>query len=310
MSNRISPPSTAGYIDYRSGSLLTPQLGTSGNIIIGSSNASAISTITVPAQYAFNSDLSQYKPEKVVINAGLYFRYVKKKFTKIQKAELESRLKKLLHLQLQAEITDQKGLLEQVESMLLVAAREQVLFVKKLDRFIMKTHIDKFLSKTQNVFLTTLDKFPRPIPADVQKKIKSVRELQVFDEFKIVYTDYTSQPVAKASADKIREKDPIIFGVMTGAPDRLYYIADWVDEFCDLTLDKLVERCKPEDNQELVKRLDELDIGELTRRVQNRLEALNQTTRENWRQQEKQAALEKSIIQKKSRFAWLKKLFS
>ena len=46
-----------------------------------------------------------------------------------------------------------------------------------------------------------------------------------------------------------KEKDPIVFGIFTDKEniftlDRLYYVADWVDEYCDLTLDKLVEEYK------------------------------------------------------------------
>lgn len=42
-----------------------------------------------------------------------------------------------------------------------------------------------------------------------------------------------------------REKDPIIFGTFQNKDtdtiiDRFYYLGDWVDEFCDLTLDKFV----------------------------------------------------------------------
>ncbi len=241
------------------------------------------------------------KVKQVKINAGLYFRYVKKKFTTIQKKELDNRLKKLVHLQLQAELTDQKGLLEEVEGLMLVAAREQVLVVKKIDRFVPKDVVDKFLAKTENVYLKPLEQFPRPIPTDVQKKIKQARELKVFDDFVVVYTDYTKEPIKKSNADKVREKDPIIFGQMKGSPNRLYYIADWVDEFCDLTLDKLIERCKPEDDSELVRRVEDLKSGtmvnELTKRVQDRIDRLNGTTRENWRQREREAALEKSITE-------------
>ena len=42
-----------------------------------------------------------------------------------------------------------------------------------------------------------------------------------------------------------REKDPILFGaIMDGDVcfDRLYFICDWTDEFCDLTLDQLAEK--------------------------------------------------------------------
>ena len=55
-------------------------------------------------------------------------------------------------------------------------------------------------------------------------------------------------------------KDPIAFGVVDCASDfgkevsqnsftqsqRMFFITDWVDEYCDLTLDKLIELSKQE----------------------------------------------------------------
>jgi len=37
-----------------------------------------------------------------------------------------------------------------------------------------------------------------------------------------------------------RRKDPILFGVINGRR-QLYYVGDWTDEFCDLTLDQIVD---------------------------------------------------------------------
>lgn len=31
-----------------------------------------------------------------------------------------------------------------------------------------------------------------------------------------------------------------MFGVINGSK-KLYYVADWIDEYCDLTLDKVIE---------------------------------------------------------------------
>ena len=41
--------------------------------------------------------------------------------------------------------------------------------------------------------------------------------------------------------EKRIKKDPILFGVIYGS-NKLYYIADWVDEYCDLTWDQVVEK--------------------------------------------------------------------
>ena len=44
-------------------------------------------------------------------------------------------------------------------------------------------------------------------------------------------------------AEEIKKRDPIVFGVIAGS-NKLYYITDWVDEYCDLTLAKFVDTLK------------------------------------------------------------------
>lgn len=240
--------------------------------------------------------------EPTTISASLYFKYVKKRLSKLQRAELDNRLKKLVGLKLRSQTCDQQGLLETVEEQLLVAAREQVLIVKGMELFVERKHVDKFLGaknvsssvlKAKDVFMCHLDKFPRPIPVKAAKAIEKAKNLCVFDGFEVLYTDYTKEPEKKSTADKIREKDPICFGTIRGAPNKLYFVADWIDEYCDLTFDKLVERFEPEYLNDPGYRQIEDDLAteeglsSLTKRVQSRLDALNQTTRENWRQMER-----------------------
>ena len=48
----------------------------------------------------------------------------------------------------------------------------------------------------------------------------------------------------KIEAEK-KQKDPILFGTFQNREkkvciDRFYYLGDWIDEFCDLTLDKMI----------------------------------------------------------------------
>jgi hypothetical protein len=43
-----------------------------------------------------------------------------------------------------------------------------------------------------------------------------------------------------SSEEKQKMKDPILFGYIKET-DRLYFIADWEDEYCDLTFDEIVD---------------------------------------------------------------------
>ena len=51
-------------------------------------------------------------------------------------------------------------------------------------------------------------------------------------------------PAAKSYAETQEEiaarHDPILFGILSGRND-LYFIGDWKDDFCDLTLDQVSE---------------------------------------------------------------------
>ena len=35
-------------------------------------------------------------------------------------------------------------------------------------------------------------------------------------------------------------KDPVVFGIIKET-DKLYFVADWIDEYCDLTFRKIVD---------------------------------------------------------------------
>ena len=52
------------------------------------------------------------------------------------------------------------------------------------------------------------------------------------------YYDPTGQTYSRTASAK---RDPILFGLINHS-ERLYYIADWEDELCDLTLDRIAER--------------------------------------------------------------------
>ena len=38
-----------------------------------------------------------------------------------------------------------------------------------------------------------------------------------------------------------KKRDPILFGLIKGSR-KLYYICDWIDEYCDLTLSQLIDK--------------------------------------------------------------------
>ena len=127
-------------------------------------------------------------------------------------------------------------------------------------------YIDKIAKKP--VKIIELENYEREIPEEVADKVISAQDL--FDEFFVVFTDYTGEAERTVEKEK-RDKDPILFGVIHH-PDtdrvptnRLYYIADWVDEYCDLTLEELCNQYKSDGNKKSILYINSIpkDINEI-----------------------------------------------
>ena len=56
----------------------------------------------------------------------------------------------------------------------------------------------------------------------------------------MLYYDPEGKVYKETAYEEAKRKDPILFGVIAGS-NKLYYIADWVDEYCDLTLEKFID---------------------------------------------------------------------
>lgn len=144
--------------------------------------------------------------------------------------------------------TGQKRLAKQVAFNLHAIQKEIALLTQfpEYNTYVNKDVLYNFMEKNKErtVIINYLSEYPREIPLDIAEKIEVLKENHVFDSFIIVYTDYTGEERSKVAEDE-REKDPIIFGIYANPRekliyDRYYFIADWEDEFCDLTMEKLI----------------------------------------------------------------------
>jgi hypothetical protein len=114
-----------------------------------------------------------------------------------------------------------------------------------------KTFIDKVTPK-HSVKIIELERFPRAIPVTVLEKIKVAQAAKIFDNFVVVFTDFTgmTNETVQTEAEKAvvaRNKDPIVFGYFTSPEsgiryDKFYFIDDWIDEYCDLDYSKMIEK--------------------------------------------------------------------
>ncbi|HXN74858.1 MAG TPA: hypothetical protein VN855_00005, partial [Candidatus Acidoferrum sp.] len=158
------------------------------------------------------------------------------------------------------------ALYETLSKMLVVAVRESEAAACGYDVFVNQKDVTKFMglvteddtSHKNPVFFKKLEEFPRALPAKIQKTVKSVQSKGLFDELWVLYLDYSGEEI-KSTKEKIREKDPILFGKFSYDDQRLYFVADWIDEYCDLTLSKFVDEMKQNDGE-----YETSSMGEIT----------------------------------------------
>lgn len=102
----------------------------------------------------------------------------------------------------------------------------------------------KFAKKTEKgVAIDYIKNFVRPIPEAVVEKIIAANKLEVFDNYVIMHYDPEGKSYMETPKEEIKRRDPIVFGVIAGS-NKLYYITDWIDDYCDLTLAKFVDTLK------------------------------------------------------------------
>ena len=237
------------------------------------------------------------------ISPRLYFNYVKSKLSKLETKKLKSKLQKLQALLRNSEEVGQTALSEEYQKMLLVAVRDSEAASCGYDTYILGEHINKFRylvkendkANVNPVEFKKLSEFPRSIPANIQKTIKAVQKKGLFDELHVLYLDYTKEPI-KSNKEKIREKDPVLFGTFAYDPSKYYYIADWVDEYCDLTLGKFIDTLKTNDKEYDVNVIEDISTDYLARikaEIKELEERLSSTRPNNFRDKMKEEELAK-----------------
>lgn len=147
-----------------------------------------------------------------------------------------------------------EGVLSEIK--LLDSVNEPIQYVSEEDvvKFYKKANLkDKMLK------LSWIKNYARLIPSDVLEKKKVFDEIDIFDNYVILHFDKNGDSTEMTKAEKEKAKDPILFGVLKGTR-KLYYIADWIDEYCDLTLDKFLSTLEMEESRKLTEELIQSQI--------------------------------------------------
>lgn len=150
-------------------------------------------------------------------------------------------------------VTGQVKGAEKVYKFAQMCAKELNVVKHGIDKYLLRENITNYIKNVEHreVKLIEMKNYEREIPDNVVDKIADLQMENVFDEYFILFTDYTGKEQKKVAAEK-RDKDPILLGALMidqHLNNRLYYIDSWEDDKCDLTLDKLVAEYKTVDKE-------------------------------------------------------------
>lgn len=209
-----------------------------------------------------------------------YFNVLKSKKETITEKDLSDIMDNAMILAKNYKATGQEKALDKLLFKIGCLEKEVQLVQMGINTFVYRQDIVDYAQniKDNEVCLIELRNYEREIPQEIVETIEKVKD--IFDQLYIVYTDYTGKESKRIEAEE-RAKDPILFGAFgtkynATIVDRFYFLGDWVDEYCDLTFDRMLEEFAKEKkftmNNELAipKTLDELkDQLDMTKKTED-----------------------------------------
>lgn len=188
----------------------------------------------------FKKKENEVKEDEKYMDALHFFSLVKTS-SKESVATYRDRVSDYLTAVHNAVTTGQTALMEDLLRGLVTNKYESVLFAEGLYYIVTEEQMVSFVKQCERgIKLDYIKNFTRPLPQDVVSKIERVNQLEVFDNYVVLYYDPDGKIYKETAREEAKRKDPIVFGVIAGST-KLYYIADWVDEYCDLTLEKFID---------------------------------------------------------------------
>lgn len=216
-----------------------------------------------------------YKRKEETMTAQEYFDIVKARKNKVTDEMLLQYYENAERLLRKAMITKQSQQAKKLIFHLETIEKERELVKLGVDTFIYKDDIEDYIDNVakNTVKVIELGRYEREIPDEIVNVIEKTSK--IFNEYYVVFTDYTGKAEKEALKER-KEKDPIIFGVFQDNKsksiiDRFYFVGDWEDEYCDLTLDKMISEVKINSGKDIVRNISTpINLEE----IKNQLEVL------------------------------------
>lgn len=209
-----------------------------------------------------------------------YFNQVKERKNKVTDDDLKRVYENCLELLNKYKITGQKKGMKKLMFHLECIEKEREIVKMGVDTFIYRDDIEDYIDHVakDTVKIIELENYEREIPDEIVETIAQIKDK--FDQLYVVFTDYTGK-VEKQIEKERRERDPILFGTFQNQSnrtviDRFYYLGDWEDEYCDLTLDKMVNETEKAGKRNITRTISTpQDIKELKEQLGGLLETNN-----------------------------------
>lgn len=137
--------------------------------------------------------------------------------------------------------TGQEALYETMCADLEVHRSESQLYATGHRKLVTEQNIIEFAKKApRELQLDWVKNYTRSIPKKVVDVKVKLDELEIFDNYLVLHYNPDGKGTELTEKEKKAKEDPILFGVILGS-HKLYFIGDWIDEYCDLTFDKMIE---------------------------------------------------------------------
>lgn len=206
-----------------------------------------------------------------------YFQFVKSKVNEINDEDLNKLYSISSELLEKYKKTGQVKAAKKLAFHIKSILKEKEIIDLGITKFVYRDDIENYIDNIAKdvVKIIELKNYTREIPDELVETIEKTKD--IFDEMYVLFTDYTGEVEKKVE----KERDPILFGsfidrTVDEMSQRMYYIGDWVDEYCDLTLDKLVSQT----NKSIVK---EISIPNDTNELINQLNKIQELNNEEFR---------------------------
>lgn len=196
--------------------------------------------------------------KKSGLDPNLVFRFIKKnKMSVLGQMRYKSRINKLEQLALKYLEDGQEALADKFLGKIAAEVKLAEITGAGVKLCIKKDVIykKKYKIRGGHISDTLFEDYTNVIPDHILNKKKKIDACNVFDGY-VIYHYYNEELEAKKETDepisakeKADMKDPILFGKCKEHPSLLFFIADWEDDYCDLTFSDLVDTLDIEDEE-------------------------------------------------------------